>query len=81
MKPQYYTCNLNGIILECVYMYIITIYTHMYILRSMPIYTTEPKPLDNCSKVTGPTMENYRISYVNNCFCIYRPITYIRFFQ
>lgn len=42
----------------------------MYILRSMPIYRTEPKPLDNYSKVTGPTMENYRISYVNNCFCI-----------
>lgn len=46
---------------------------YMYILKSIPIFRTEIKflkPLDNCAKDIGPTMKNYSISNVKNCFCM-----------
>lgn len=44
---------------------------YIHVLISVPIFITEvklAKPLDNCFKVTGLTMKNYRFSYVKICF-------------
>lgn len=77
------TCREYWITLQCVYIYMYIITMYMYILKSIPIFRTEIKllkPLDKCAKDIGPTMKNYSISNVKNCFCIYN-VHMIFFFQ